>query len=466
MLKNNTFPKTWKKARVIPLFKKGDEKEMSNYRPISLLPALSKVAEKVMTTQIYKYCELFNLFPKRQYGFRKAKSTNQAVNDLVYEIEKLKQKNATYALVTVDFSKAFDLIDHEILYQKLQKLGFQKDSIALIKSYLSDREQYTEVNGKKSSTITLGKKGSPQGSCISPLLYLIYTIDLKYLLDAHFHIMFADDTAVLIQIDKRKETTEKITLAMEKMYNHFTLNKLKMNLGKTNVQGKNISGSINLKGTNIPILDKDSPQKYLGVWISANLNWTEHCCQLKKKLRTGLLALSKLKKLKNKKIKILIYNALIKSHLMYGITAWYPTLTKKQRNGLQTLQKVAIRLIMGTNKKSHTGKFFKELKILKLHDLYICSVIAQFRTLKSSENRNNPLIERAVYISRNTRSQGKLKSKTNAPTIMQHVKIINDYQDTVNSPLTTKTVMKNLIKILIGKYDDSCDRPSCYLCSN
>ena len=98
--------------------------------------------------------------------------------------------------------------------------------------------------------------------------------------------------------------------------------------------------------------------------------------------------------------------------------------------------------------------------------MYICSVIAQFRSLKSSENRNNPLIERAVYISRNTRSQGKLKSKTNAPTIMQHVKIINDYQDTVNSPLTTKTVMKNLIKILIGKYDDSCDRPSCYLCSN
>ena len=439
---------------------------MSNYRPISLLPALSKVAEKVMTTQIYRYCESFNLFPKRQFGFRKAKSTSQAVNELVYEIEKLKQKNATYALVTVDFSKAFDLIDHKILYQKLIKLGFHKNSIALIKSYLSDREQYIEINGKTSSTLTLGEKGSPQGSCISPLLYLIYTIDLQYLLDAHFHIMFADDTAVLIHIDKRRETTEKISLAMEKMYDHFTLNKLKMNLDKTNVQGKNISGSINLRGTTIQILDKDSPQKYLGVWISANLNWTEHCNQLKKKIRTGLFALSKLKKLKNKKLKILIYNALIKSHLMYSITAWYPTLTKKQKNSLHKLQKIAVRLIMGTSKKSHTGNFFKELNILKLQDLYICSVIAQFRSLKSPDNKNNPLTERAVYISRNTRSQCKLMSKTNAPTIMQHVKIINNYQDIVNSPLTTKTVMKNLIKNLTGKYNDNCDRPLCYLCLN
>ena len=155
--------------------------------------------------------------------------------------------------MTVDFSKAFDLIDHKILYQKLIKLGFHKNSIALIKSYLSDREQYIEINGKTSSTLTLGEKGSPQGSCISPLLYLIYTIDLQYLLDAHFHIMFADDTAVLIHIDKRRETTEKISLAMEKMYDHFTLNKLKMNLDKTNVQGKNISGSINLRGTTIQI---------------------------------------------------------------------------------------------------------------------------------------------------------------------------------------------------------------------
>ena len=100
---------------------------MSNYRPISLLPALSKVAEKVLTSQIYHYCELNKLFPKRQFGFRKAKSTNQAIADLIYEIEKLKQKrNSAFALITIDFSKAFDLIDHEILYKKCPYLGLKQ----------------------------------------------------------------------------------------------------------------------------------------------------------------------------------------------------------------------------------------------------------------------------------------------------------------------------------------------------
>ena len=128
------------------------------------------MAEKVPTSQIYHYCELNKLFPKRQFGFRKAKSTNQAIADLIYEIEKLKQRRkSAFALVTIDFSKAFDLIDHEILYKKMSLLGFKANAIELIKSYLTDREQYVEINGKMSNSMKLGKQGSPQGSCISPL---------------------------------------------------------------------------------------------------------------------------------------------------------------------------------------------------------------------------------------------------------------------------------------------------------
>ena len=88
----------------------------------------------------------------------------------------------------IDFSKAFDLIDHKILYRKLAKLGFNNQSVALIKSYLTEREQYVHCNGKDSSTIKLQSVGCPQGSVLGPLLYLIYTIDLKNLLEKHFHI--------------------------------------------------------------------------------------------------------------------------------------------------------------------------------------------------------------------------------------------------------------------------------------
>ena len=123
MIKESKFPEAWKIAKVIPLYKKGKKGEVNNYRPISLLPCLSKIAEKVLTTQIYAYMENNRLFPHAQYGFRKCKSTTQALLNVIYEVEALKKAKAKYAIILMDFSKAFDVIHHGILYKKL-KNGF------------------------------------------------------------------------------------------------------------------------------------------------------------------------------------------------------------------------------------------------------------------------------------------------------------------------------------------------------
>ena len=105
MIQTSTFPQCWKKAKVVPLHKKGDKKDVNNYRPISLLPALSKIAEKVIATQMHKHFEDNNIFPKRQYGFRQSKSTMQAVMNLTYEMGKLKSKKQNYAVLLTDLSK-------------------------------------------------------------------------------------------------------------------------------------------------------------------------------------------------------------------------------------------------------------------------------------------------------------------------------------------------------------------------
>ena len=225
------------------MFKKGDKQEVGNYRPISLLPALSKIAEKFIAKQIYDYHETKNLFPQTQFGFRRGKSTAQAITNLVYELEHRNKKQEKYALIMIDFSKAFDLIDHKILTDKLRKLGFQENAILLIKSYLSHRKQFVYCNDKNSSTITLSSTGAPQGSVIGPLLYLIYTIDIKELLKTHFHIMFADDTGLIIRLTK-SQNTDYICDTLKMLLKHFTLNKLKMNIGKTVLLGKGIEGNI------------------------------------------------------------------------------------------------------------------------------------------------------------------------------------------------------------------------------
>ena len=202
----------------------------------------------------------------------------------------------------IDFSKAFDLIDHNILAQKLGKLGFDDQATRLITSYLNNRVQFVSCNNKNSKDKTLDPVGCPQGSILGPLMYLIYTIDIKNLLAEHFHIMYADDTGLIVRL-KKNEGTEKIRDLMQRILNHFTLNKLKMNVTKTVIMGKGIEGEIAVEGTNMNISKKSGGEKYLGVKINPELNWAGHFEELVRKVKFGLHALSKIKKVNNVQVK-------------------------------------------------------------------------------------------------------------------------------------------------------------------
>ncbi len=284
MLHTGIFPNDLKIAKVIPLFKKGDDTIFSNYRPISLLPAISKIFEKVIYKQVYDFFKLNKLLYPSQYGFRQGHSTELAALELVDRIIQDMDRNEIPLNIYLDLSKAFDTLDHDILIDKLYSYGFRDNALKLFRSYLSNRKQFVEFDNVKSELLPL-QTGVPQGSVLGPLLFIIYINDIVMASKFFKCIIYADDTTLYstlsacnLRADNGYDSTF-INNEIEKISEWLKLNKLSINVSKSKCMffhtTRRKSPEIELMLDN-SVIERVNEFNFLGIVIDSNLTWKNH----------------------------------------------------------------------------------------------------------------------------------------------------------------------------------------------
>ena len=288
MLKTGIFPDSFKTSKIVPLFKKGDHGLLTNYRPISLLPTISKVFERVIYDQMYLYFNNNNLLADEQFGFRKNYSTEYAAIKLVDHISNEMESGKTPVTLFIDLSKAFDTLSFDILLQKLNYYGIAGVNLKLMANYLRNRKQYVVFNNHNSE-ITDIRCGVPQGSILGPLFFSICINDLKNASNKCKFLMYADDTTIYFNIEdfNTNNLEAEINKELEQVNTWLKVNKLSLNVGKTKMmifhrKRKHIPElKVLIDGCNIECVNSFN---FLGIMLDQGLSWNNHVDLVKKKV--------------------------------------------------------------------------------------------------------------------------------------------------------------------------------------
>ena len=312
------FPINLKNADISPLFKKNDRSLKLNYRPVSILPTLSKIYEKVFFMQIYSFFN--NIFSKYLCGFRKGHSTQHCLLYMLEHLRKSLDKGLKTGVLLTDLSKAFDSISHDLLIAKLNAYGFCKNALNLVNDYLSNRKQRTKIDDTFSSWREI-LYGVPQGSILGPLLFNIYINDL-FLFSKEFKIAnYADDCSPYESSGNINDVIHKLEVDSHKLVQWFEINYLKPNPDKWYLLLSDQSTDLNMKVSN-QIIFNSSCKKILGIHFDNKLKFDAHVTTLCKKASQKLHALARISNFMSVKQKKLIMNAFIYSQFSYCPMIW------------------------------------------------------------------------------------------------------------------------------------------------
>lgn len=462
MIASGEYPDILKIAKVIPVHKGKSKLTADNYRPISLLPILNKVFEKIIFNRMIGYLEKYKIQDNLQYGFTKGKGTADAVCKLASDVSSGLGTGCYAILVFFDLSKAFDSINHELLLFKLSKIGFRGITHKLITSYLDRRKQFVCVDGESSESTNINQ-GVPQGSTLGPLLFILMLYDFKYLRLNSKSYRFADDLALCYsgKILDVINGFELLVNDLKMVTEYFKLNGLDVNFSKTYYMpiGNIIfPNEINFDGH---IVIKVDTAKYLGVVFDTHFSFQTHADKLMSKLNQIYNAILILRHQLNSTLLMQFFNAYFMSTIYY-CSFLILRMTNNDLIRLQSVQNKCIKAIFRLNIRYPTNEVYKNYATRTLPVIGV-AVYSTLCLIKKSISRNDDSLPNFNVINSGRRAND-VKIDTAANNIqkldIKHIgaKLYNRVPTEIRI-LKDENIFKSKLKsYLMSKIDKLLDR--------
>ena len=322
------FPEILKIAKVIPLYKKEDKYLTENYRPISILSYISKIIEKLMKNRLNNFLIKNEILYTLQFGFRQDYSTNLATINILEDINTCLDEGKWSISLFLDFKKAFDTVNHEILLHKLYHYGIRGIAHNWFTTYLNNRNQYVQIEDTKSQLQKI-ETGVPQGSVLGPILFILYINDITSAINDQTikTVLFADDTNVYMAGKDILDLKQKAKNTLNELQKWFNANKLTLNLDKTHYciyhpARKKIPNNCDEIQVGDNKITRVSSIKYLGLNIDENVNWNIHIKQIKEQLIKLASSFKLIKHYIPYNCKRQLYYAYVYSNVIYCIETY------------------------------------------------------------------------------------------------------------------------------------------------